>query len=480
MRFFIQSGLRVFISCLLVLQVSCFGATSNSIGAGGDSSSSGSESASFETGEPIDIPIPIAKSKKPIDGRRVKMDYDGSQIVINGLSDAMEFGSTGLAFDSAGNLLAEFTPNADGSFTVELEDKVSFGEPIILLVKEGDAASPPIIATMKDEAFFTIAITNRTSISEESLAYHTDFGIIYNGLNSSGTPGLLFTPESGGNADLLSDAISSPLDQIHVCGDGTFLVGLNTSGQILRVEMDSGDVTILSDSAIQTSSPTILLSPSCSYVTSTTLGSGDAAYPILEPTALSSSQLSDRIQINSSTTDTYKECAWVGNEILLCLKQTPADVYQTELLNLYPPLQAGSKDVSITPVAIRSFANTVRRIRVEPITRAYYTFEEQVAGIFELHFDDFSEESTLVDQSADYVDLANSGWSADGTYIFYDLKIATANGERTVVGNYNVSTGERKLLTVGTKPIGIGSDIFAYLCQDISGETQICIGNLGD
>lgn len=463
--------------------LNCAGAGSDLAGsaATGTGSASGGESASFESGEPIDIPVPVAKVEKPINATRTQASYNtnSGSITISGSQGAMTGFQTGLAYDEDGQVLGNFTASVDGAFTLKLtQNAAGFGDPIALVVDLDSQVSPPIIVTMRDEEFYTVAITNRFSIDDKPLTFLPELGITYNGTNSSNLAGILYTEQTGGPVVLISDQVGSNLDQMQPCFNGDFLVGLNSSNQIVRVDISTGAVTLLSDTASASQTPTLRLSPNCNYVATTVSGSNSATYPVLEPTAISSSQQSDRIVINQTTTDEYRECDWIGNDILLCLKKSGAN-FETELLNLYAGLSASSRDFTTDTVGIRQTTNTIRNIRLDPLG-AYYTFEVEENGIFELHFDDFTTESTLVDASAGHESLANSIWSLEGDFVFFDIMFETSEGDRSVIGNYELATGERNLLTVGTRPFSIEEAIFAYLCTDHMGENQVCVGNFGD
>lgn len=467
---------------------------------GGNATSSSSESgdsgtASFSTGEPIDIPVSIAKGVEPVDATQFQAEFGGGANLIKAISGVKQVAGQTIVITGKtkqtnvtvvayveGNQVFEQNVGDDRIFTMTTTTAI-YGTPIAFVVR-GDSGytSYPVIVTIEapsslfDFLVSTLHVTNITGIAVRTPAVSND-DVAYVALNIFDEPLIAVTLIDGGYPNLFSDEPTSLLNYIQYSSDGTFMIGIAVDGTIYKIISADGSATVIGSTNVTNAD--FRLSPDDAYVVTHYNNSGSYAVKLIDLADTSNTT------ILTASTDTVDNTAinyeWLTEDLLLVLKSRSGGSQVTDIYNLNSVLGTDfSATTTITPTTVRtSSALLTSNPRVDPFTQAQYAGVCVSGSSNALCLDNFTDKQAVVDADQGLLDIANPTWTANGELIIFDALPASDTSSR-VLAAYIVDTDETLLLGYGFNPKASPRDanIVMYQSYDITGEIQMGLINL--
>ncbi|OGP08716.1 MAG: hypothetical protein A2048_03680 [Deltaproteobacteria bacterium GWA2_45_12] len=535
-----RSIVKFFGLLLIIFSVSCGGGAGGGSGFGGlgglggngatQESNKKDDAKAFEAaGEPIDIPVPIAKGIDPVDATRVSADVDhGGQaklhipspktnslfmnvayadgvdvgICIQGLPDTVLAHASVRAYGASSQLLATITADNVGGFSQCLEAGV--GEPVALCVFENGACSAPVIVTVQEKVFpfnvaqvfpfarhnpYTVQITNITDIENKKPNMNAGF-VSFNALDAGGTPHLAYVPSLSGGffenfANLTEDG-----DHFQVHPSGSVAVYLNQGGDIRCVRSADGQTVTISDAPLL--GRYLSLSPNGNYAATETADGEVLIEPVQCDGSVATS--SDGIVIGMTGLSEDIECTWVDNNHLLCIREYPQvamDTYSGHFFVEQYDFSGTNLDqykgktywknsrgvVNTTDPDIS--CHQLRNPQVKPITHDEFSFEcVRDSGRVDLFTSDFMAAHVVVGESFGHRDLSGSNYAQDGSIVFNTTFVKQGMTEQ-VVAIFDALAQSPYVLTPGIQAVAHPQDsrLIGYLSMDGTGGLQVSVLN---
>lgn len=497
----------------LLLASSC---SSNSL------TSSSPYQSNFATGEPVDIPITIAKAIAPIDATKIRAEVSNGSpdagaplltkqvaltcgaITIIGAEDATDGAKHILAINQNGQIIEEFNSASNGSFTHTFsETELTCDEPVALVVSLNIRVSYAVIVTVHNASNppftthpYTVAISNVTgTVAVNPVIAPDNLCVAFTATDTSGNPFVVCVPSvAGGFFETYTSDISSTLSEIQFASDSSFLVGVDSTGRIIRVDGTTGQATVISDTSLE--GRNIKLSPNDAFVVTETPNADNAnrRHISFEPTAISASQQSDAIQLNEGfTTHLGEDLEWVDNDTLIAFihylndeLDSTSGRYDAQLFELGSNLTGGSQDITVfasTLLTAPPAARILRNPRMIPGSgSSLFTYEEeQLDGNFFLMQSNFAfAQTTLVGAAFGQTGLSSSRWTADGAFLIFQAEFGSGADAFSVIASYDANAATTQALTLGVNPSPSPTDanVVGYLSTDFSGELQVSVLNL--
>lgn len=456
----------------------------------GDSNSQG-DTPSFSTGEPIDIPVPIAKNIPSVDATQFSFETGSSSRLIKGLTkEALatttiricgktQESNVTVAVYVNGDLIQTIDVGSDLAFCFNTTDSI-YGKPVAFVVRgpNNEVSYPVVVTPLRPEGPFEdirtrIHITNITGIQDKKLAVGLN-DVYYATEDRSSNPIVAISPIDGGFPEAVSSDPASLLSGMQVASDGsveTFAIGLEDDNTIDYVSLADGTT-----STVGTSQGDLKLSPNGAYAASEELGR------VVRITDLSDFTNTTQLTVGAEAAVQSLETAWVSDDILLVFKKFSSVSYAAQIYNLSSILGSGmASSTAVTPIALFTSTTQIRNPSIDPYTRNKFTYEcADASGNLQLCFSNFTTQSEVVGYADGYTSIANSNWNASGDIVVFDAVTTAAPTGSRIVTSYLVDTDTIVPLETGSRPQASGMDanIVLYLSLDSQGNTQVTVYNL--
>lgn len=468
------------------------------------------------SGSPVDIPVTIAKVIRPVKPLSVLATPYQSHVTFS--AEAEPNASINL-YDKNQTLIAQTSADEAGNFSVEVPfATVPYEEPVSFAVSDGDDLSPAVTVRTFSDSTFMVGVSRQplsaSDLNEYSVLPTHDLaysdlcsGILYNAQHSDLHYALLCTNLDNTETVVIDDRLEAPLQQLQVSPDSRFAVGLNPDNEIVHLNLETGVETIITDRPVEASHPVIRLAPNGSHVV-TTMDSGTLPHWMtIEPTGFApGDEKNDSIVLNEGIIFyNIVECDWMGDTSVQCIIQNPllaADrQYRMARFNMAPTFNSGNKRPVINwfdsdcKIFGTSIATPLRNLRMNP---NFGVMEEWNGGAYS-----YESETDILSVSNDRHSMKICGpgitpcnhatsvkdtrWEPEGVQLNVAVhfnsslypnipKIIRYDPTRILVTRDGKDWSGQHA-SYGTKPLPIGNDTTAYVCQNADGKYDICALN---
>lgn len=489
--------------------------TASCSGGGSLSQTTGSEeeSGEFITGEPIDIPAPIAKSIDGIDPTSVTFEATGSELVKSKSTVLAETESSVGTLSASTIGLREVLVGlvVDAEFReIKLAEggEVSFslgesdvGTNLALTVLSDDSTeedivevSNPVIVTLTDvngELVLITSVTNISSGSSEasvdivkgSIAFSEDEQVYFTANDTDGTPLFGLVDVNTGTYGDFPAWPGNGLGQLSVEPDGDPIFGVDLVTGALYYGTPEGGWESDEGVVIPTTNRNYCVSADLTMVASNVAaGDSDGGDGML-------------INIHDITTDedtgvtltggelngavTQMDCDWVDNENLVIAK-----VYEDgqSIIHLYPLGGAPTpSEMTITPVTISSLSTLLKKgVKSGPDDDSV-AFRCNESGTTQVSLCFANPTDGTVTVFDDSGSITEPHFNADNSGIVFELDTTLEDDDLdgSFVVFWNLSSGQATYLVPGGEPVfhPTEKNLIAYLAE-INGTIQISVLNL--